>query len=304
MGRQAVKPAGSSFGGLLRSDPFQLNSAHEDHTPNRDRRPTVNPPGSDRRLMEADYDRRFAGVARLYGVVAAARLARARVCVVGVGGVGSWALEALARSGVGHLAAVDLDMVAESNTNRQIHALGDVYGMAKVDAMAARIHAINPASVVTCIEDFVTPENVAEIFEPGFDVVIDAIDQARAKAAMIAHCRRHGIAIVVAGAAGGQTDPTQVRVGDLAATIQDPLLARVRSLLRRDHGFPRGPGKKLGVPAVFSSEALRYPPPQASCEAKGGRGGLSCAGFGSSVCVTSVFGMAAAAHAIQLLVRE
>jgi len=131
--------------------------------------------------MEAAHDRRFAGVARLYGAAAAARLARARVCVIGVGGVGSWALEALARTGVGQLAAVDLDMVAESNTNRQIHALGDIYGMAKVDAMAARIRAINPACTVTCVEDFVTPENVAEILEPGFDVVIDAIDQARAK---------------------------------------------------------------------------------------------------------------------------
>ena len=253
--------------------------------------------------MEADYDRRFGGVARLYGTEAAEKLKNASVCVVGVGGVGSWALEALARTGIGRLAAVDLDMVAESNTNRQIHALGDIYGKAKVDAMAERIRAINPDCRVTGIEDFVTPENVAELLQPHFDVVIDAIDQARAKAAMIAHCRRYHIPIVVAGAAGGQTDPTQVRISDLALTVQDPLLARVRSLLRREYGFPRDTKKKFGVATIFSTEALRYPAVRESCDAAARPVGLSCAGFGSSVCVTSVFGMAAAAHAIQLLTR-
>lgn len=254
--------------------------------------------------MATDYARRFGGVARLYGPAAAERLTRASVCVVGVGGVGSWALEALARSGIGRLAAVDLDMVAESNTNRQIHALGDIYGKAKVDAMAERIRAINPACEVTCIEDFVTPENVAEILRPGFDVVIDAIDQVRAKAAMIAHCRRQLVPIVVAGAAGGQTDPTQIRVSDLSQTVQDPLLAKVRAQLRREYGFPRESRKKFGVAAVFSTEALRYPDPQASCEAPVRPAGLNCAGFGSSVCVTSVFGMAAAAQAIQLMLAK
>lgn len=255
-------------------------------------------------MMAADHARRFGGVARLYGPAAAERLIHASVCVVGVGGVGSWALEALARTGIGQLAAVDLDMVAESNTNRQIHALGDVYGKAKVDAMAERIHAINPACEVTCIEDFVTPENVADILTPRFDVVVDAIDQARTKAAMIAHCRRLRMPMVVAGAAGGQIDPTQVRISDLSATVQDPLLAKVRAQLRREHGFPRDPRKKFGVAAVFSTEALRYPDPQASCETQGAPAGLSCAGFGSSVCVTSVFGMAAAAHAIQLILAK
>lgn len=253
--------------------------------------------------MEADYERRFGGVARLYGTAAAEKLRNASVCVVGVGGVGSWALEALARSGIGRLAAVDLDMVAESNTNRQVHALGDIYGKAKVDAMAERMRAINPDCRVDCVEDFVTPANVAEVLQPHFDVVIDAIDQARAKAAMIAHCRRHDIPIVVAGAAGGQSDPTQVRLGDLALTVQDPLLARVRSLLRREYGFPRDTRRKFGVAAVFSTEALRYPASPASCDSAPGPAGLGCAGFGSSVCVTSVFGMAAAAHAIQLLTR-
>jgi len=255
-------------------------------------------------LMAADHERRFGGVARLYGLAGAERLKHASVCVVGVGGVGSWTLEALARTGIGQLAAVDLDMVAESNTNRQIHALGDVYGKAKVDAMAERIRAINPDCNVTCIEDFVTPENVAAILVPRFDLVIDAIDQARTKAAMIAHCRRQGTPIIVAGAAGGQTDPTQVRINDLAATVQDPLLAKVRAQLRREYGFPRDTRKKFGVSAVFSTEALRYPAPQASCDSSNGPAGLSCAGFGSSVCVTSVFGMAAAAHAIDLLLAK
>jgi tRNA A37 threonylcarbamoyladenosine dehydratase len=251
-----------------------------------------------------DEDRRFGGVARLYGSDGASRLRRARVCVVGIGGVGSWALEALARTGVGHLAAVDLDMVAESNTNRQIHALDDVFGKAKVEAMAERIARINPACRVNCIEDFVTPENAATLLDDDYDVVIDAIDQVRAKVAMIAFCRKRRIPIVVAGAAGGQVDPTRVQVADLSATVQDPLLAKVRSTLRRDHGFPRESGRKFGVPAVFSSEPLRYPPPLAACETPAsGPAGLSCAGFGSSVCVTSVFGMIAAARAIDLAMR-
>jgi tRNA A37 threonylcarbamoyladenosine dehydratase len=251
-----------------------------------------------------DDDRRFGGVTRLYGSEGAARLRRARICVVGIGGVGSWALEALARTGVGHLAAVDLDMVAESNTNRQIHALDGIFGKAKVDAMAERIARISPACRVTCVEEFVTPDNAASLLDDGYDVVIDAIDQVRAKVAMIAFCRSRRIPIVVAGAAGGQIDPTRVKIDDLSATVQDPLLAKVRSALRRDHGFSRDSGKKFGVPAVFSTEPLRYPAPLAACEAApSGPAGLSCAGFGSSVCVTSVFGMVAAARAIDLAMK-
>ncbi len=254
--------------------------------------------------MTHDYQRRFGGVARLYGQMAAERLKEANVCVVGVGGVGSWALEALARSGVGKLAAVDLDMVAESNTNRQIHALGDVYGKAKVDAMAERILSINPDCHVDAVEDFVTLDNIAKILLPDFDVIIDAIDQARVKSAMIAHSRRIGVPIVVAGAAGGQIDPTLVRVSDLALTIQDPLLAKVRALLRREYGFPRDTKKKFGVAAVFSTEQLRYPSSQSTCDTSAGIAGLNCAGFGSSVCVTSVFGMVAASHAIRLILSK
>jgi len=251
--------------------------------------------------MAADNTRRFGGVGRLYGEEEAARLRAAHACIVGIGGVGSWSAEALARTGVGHISLIDLDMVAESNTNRQIHALGDVYGKAKVDAMAERIQAINPACEVTCIEDFVTPENVQQLLGRSFSVVIDAIDQVRVKAAMIAFCRRHDVPVVVAGAAGGQTDPTQVRIADLTQTIQDPLLAKVRSILRREYGFARDGKKKFGVPAVYSTEPLRYPDSGANCDTERGPAGLNCAGFGSSVCVTSVFGMAAAAEAIRIM---
>ncbi|MBL8430275.1 MAG: tRNA threonylcarbamoyladenosine dehydratase [Dechloromonas sp.] len=253
-------------------------------------------------MTTADYERRFGGVSRLYGVDGAKRLREANVCIVGIGGVGSWTAEALARTGVGKIAVVDLDMVAESNTNRQIQALGDIYGRAKVDAIAERIHAINPDCEVCCIEDFVSPDNVSVILGNNYSVVIDAIDQVRAKVAMIAFCSRSMTPIVVAGAAGGQLDPTQVRVSDLSQTVQDPLLSKVRATLRREHGFPRDMKKKFNVSAVFSTEQLRYPVNDKSCTTDRGASGLNCAGFGSSICVTSVFGMIAAAQAIKLIV--
>ncbi|QWT44900.1 tRNA threonylcarbamoyladenosine dehydratase [Azospira inquinata] len=251
-----------------------------------------------------DYGRRFGGVARLYGPAALARFQAAHVCIVGVGGVGSWVAEALARSAVGRLTLVDLDHVAESNMNRQIHALEDTLGQAKVEAMAARIRAINPACRVDWIDDFVTPDNLDELLEPAgpFDLLVDAIDGVRAKTALIAWCRRRGLAVVTAGAAGGQLDPTRLRVDDLSRTIQDPLLSKVRGQLRKFHGFPRDPKKKFNVPAVFSDEPLRYPEPAQSCEAEPrGPAGLSCAGFGSSVCVTASVGLAAASVALKIL---
>ena len=251
--------------------------------------------------MSADQERRFGGVARLYGAEGALRLQQAHVCVVGIGGVGSWSAEALARTNVGRITLIDLDMVAESNTNRQIHALGDIYGKAKVDAMAERIRAINPACTVNCIEDFVTPENVDRLLTDDLSVVIDAIDQVKAKAAMVAHCKRQRTPIIVAGAAGGQIDPTQIRIADLSQTTQDPLLAKLRSMLRREYGFPRDAKKKFGINAVYSTEPLRYP--TQACDSERGPAGLNCAGFGSSACVTSVFGMAAAARAIELITR-
>lgn len=254
--------------------------------------------------MEPDYARRFGGIARLYGDEGAARLRGANICVVGIGGVGSWAMEALARTGVGQITAVDLDMVAESNTNRQIHALGDIYGKAKVDAMAERVRQINPCCRVECVEDFVTLENLNQIITTDFDVVIDAIDQVKIKAAMINHCRHQHIEIVVAGAAGGQIDPTQIRVADLTQTTQDPLLARVRAILRREYGFSGGGRGRFGINAVFSTEPLRYPGNNGSCSSTKGTTGLNCAGFGSTVCVTSTFGMVAASVAIRSILSN
>ena len=249
----------------------------------------------------ADLTRRFAGIQRLYGGAALQRFQAAHVCVVGIGGVGSWAAEALARSAIGQITLIDLDMVAESNVNRQIHALGDAFGKAKTSAMAERIRLINPACRVSEIEDFVAPDNLDRTLGRGFDYVIDAIDQARTKAAMIAWCRSHDIPLLTAGGAGGQIDPTRIEVADLARTIQDPLLSRVRALLRKEYGFTREPKKRFGVAAVFSSEALRYPEHGAQCDEAPAGGGLNCSGYGSSVCVTASFGLFAASEALRHL---
>jgi tRNA A37 threonylcarbamoyladenosine dehydratase len=244
-----------------------------------------------------DLERRFGGVQRLYGAVAARQFQAAHVGVVGVGGVGSWVVEALARNRIGRITLIDLDMVAESNTNRQIQALEGAYGKAKVEVMAERIQAINPECRVHCIEDFVTQENVERLLTQDFSILIDAIDQSRVKAAMIAHCKRQDMPIISVGAAGGQIDPTRIRRADLAQTTQDPLLARVRSQLRREYAFPKAP-KKFGVLAIYSDEALRYP--AQACDQNAPQG-LSCAGFGSSVCVTASMGLAACAAALEIL---
>ncbi|PKO49382.1 MAG: tRNA cyclic N6-threonylcarbamoyladenosine(37) synthase TcdA [Betaproteobacteria bacterium HGW-Betaproteobacteria-4] len=254
--------------------------------------------------MSVDLERRFGGVTRLYGTDGAERLRSANVCVVGIGGVGSWSVEALARTGVGQITVVDLDMVAESNTNRQIHALGDIYGKSKVDAISERILAINPDCKVSIIEDFVTPENVKSILDQNFSVVIDAIDQVRAKAAIASFCREINTPIIVAGAAGGKIDPTRISAADLSRTIQDPLLAKVRSILRREYGFPKDPKKKFNVSAIFSTEPVRYPDRTTTCDTEKSSLGLNCTGFGSSVCVTSVFGMVAAAEAIKQIIQN
>lgn len=245
---------------------------------------------------EAGIGRRFGGVTRLYGAASAARFAGASVCVVGIGGVGSWAAEALARSAVGHLTLIDLDMVAESNANRQIHALDDVWGRAKVEVMRERILAINPACEVGVIEDFVTEENLSELLG-GHDLVVDAIDQVRVKVAMAAWAVASGTALVMAGGAGGKQDPARILVDDLARTEQDPLLAKVRAQLRKQHGFPRDPRRRFGIAAVYSAEPLQRP---SVCEGEVPQG-LSCAGYGSAVCVTASFGFFAAARALAIL---
>ena len=248
-----------------------------------------------------DLERRFGGVRRLYGDAALRRFQAARVGVIGLGGVGSWAAEALARSAIGHITLVDLDMVAESNVNRQIHAIDGAFGKAKTEAMAERLRAIYPACRVETIEDLVTPENAAALIGDDFDYLIDAIDQVRAKAAIIARCVRDSRPFVTAGGAGGRIDPARIGVADLARTVQDTLLAKVRFVLRKDHGFPRDPAKRFGVPAVFSSEAARRPEQENACEPPLFSAGLHCAGYGSSVCVTAAFGLFAASLALNHL---
>jgi len=251
---------------------------------------------------EMDAERRFGGVVRLYGGGALARLSAAHVCVVGIGGVGSWAAEALARSAVGRITLIDLDHVAESNTNRQIHALDGEFGRAKVSAMAARILAINPQCRVTEIEDFVTAENVAVLLPP-CDAVLDAIDNVRAKAALIAHCRRVGVPVVTTGGAGGRRDPTRIQVADLARTEQDALASKLRSRLRREYGFPRESKNGFDVDCVFSTEPIVRPPDDGpACELdERGLQGLNCAGYGSAVTVTACFGLTAAARVLERL---
>lgn len=258
--------------------------------------------------LDLDAARRFGGIDRLYGAGTIDALHVAHACVIGIGGVGSWAVEALARSGVGRLTLIDLDHVAESNINRQAHALDGTLGMAKVGAMAARIAGINPACRVEVVEDFVTADNAAELIQ-GFDAVVDAIDNVRAKVAIAAVCRQRRIPLVMAGGAGGKLDPARICIDDLSRTLQDPLLSKVRARLRKEHGFTRDPKKKFGIEAVFSTEPLRFPAVQA-CDADAHAGtaraaphGLACAGYGSSMAVTASVGLFCAARALDHLLR-
>jgi tRNA A37 threonylcarbamoyladenosine dehydratase len=259
---------------------------------------------------DIDYDRRFGGIARLYGDLALARYRTAHVCVIGVGGVGSWIVEALARSAIGRLTLIDLDNVAESNINRQLQALTDTVGMAKVTALRQRIAQINPYCQVTEIEDFVTPDNLDEMIGAhDYDYVIDAMDNTRAKTALVHYCRTRKIPLILIGSAGGQTDPTKIEVRDLARTEQEPLLKKVRRRLRTEYHYPPNGKNKLGVDAVFSMEPLKFPEVDDACEVdldavqapKQGLTGINCAGFGSAMVVTATFGMIAAGHVLKKL---
>ena len=252
----------------------------------------------------ADEQRRFGGLQRLYGMSGAQQLRNAHVAVVGVGGVGSWAVEALARSGVGRLTLIDMDHVAESNINRQVQALESTLGQAKVQALAQRIAQIHPGCVVQGIEEFVEPSNWPQILPAGVDAVIDACDQVRAKVAMAQWARAGKALFISAGAAGGKRLAHAVDIDDLARVTHAPLLAQVRQQLRKHHGAPRE-GKPLQVQAVFSREAVA--PPDASCFVEGaseGDGSLNCHGYGSSVGVTAAFGMAAAGWVMDRLARR
>jgi tRNA threonylcarbamoyladenosine dehydratase len=243
----------------------------------------------------------FVGVGRLYGTQAAARLQSAHVLIVGIGGVGSWAVEALARSAIGRLTLVDLDVIAHSNINRQIHALEDTLGANKVDVMKARVAQINPLCQVTSIDDFMTLENLSTIMASKPDFVIDAIDVPRVKAALIAYCVKENIGIAVAGAAGGRDEPLALHETDVALCKGDALLSNLRARLRRDYGFNRELGKAFGVIAVASKQ-LALPANKAQIASNTGAA-LNCAGYGSTVTVTATMGMALAAVAIRKLSR-
>lgn len=258
---------------------------------------------------QVDFARRFGGVARLYGARGLERFCQAHVCVIGVGGVGSWIVEALARSAIGQLTLIDLDNVSESNINRQIQAVTETIGQAKIVALQQRIAQINPFCQVHLVEDFISADNVAQTLgQQRFDYVVDAIDSVKAKAAVIAYCRDHQLPLVVIGGAGGQVDPTKITLRDLAKTEQEPLLKMVRKRLRNSYGFPRGEKNKFHVEAVFSMEPLRQPEEGEAClievdgeAGEAGVSGLNCAGYGSSMVVTATFGMVAAGHLLRKL---
>jgi len=254
---------------------------------------------------------RFHGIDRLYGVGTIAHLATVHVAVVGVGGVGSWAAEALARSGVGTLTLVDADEVCVSNANRQLHALDGQFGRAKVDVLAERAKAINPLLRVKPVVSFLTPSNLADLLDAGYDLVLDACDSFRVKVEMIAWCRRRKLPIIVVGSAGGRVDPTQVRVRDLSRTEHDALLSLIRKKLRQDFGFPRNRDRYFGIPSVYSLENVRYPQADGSVcgsrPATDSKAGfrLDCgAGLGAAMHVTATFGMAAAGKAIEKLLER
>jgi tRNA A37 threonylcarbamoyladenosine dehydratase len=260
--------------------------------------------------MDENLNLRFAGIDRLYGRGAVERLSGRQVCVVGLGGVGSWAVEALARSGVGSLVLVDADEVCVSNSNRQLHALEGQFGRNKAELLAERCRAINPHVVVEAVPQFLTPSNLDDLLGRGYDLVLDACDSFRSKVEMIAWCRRRKLPLVAVGSAGGRTDPTQVRVRDLSRTEHDALLALVRKKLRADFNFPRNAARYFGVPAVYSLENVRYPQADGSvCGTRPALGAdaalkLDCgAGLGAATHVTGAFAFAAVGKALELLLR-
>ena len=256
-----------------------------------------------------DLERRFGGIRHLYGEQALTRFKAARVCILGIGGVGSWAAEALARSAIGHITLVDMDHVSESNINRQCHALDNTLGKSKVQVMADRTQQINPACQVTAIEEFLTVENLEALLSEHFDYIIDCIDGFRTKARLIAWCRSNKRHLITVGGAGGQTDPTRIRVADLSRTEHDALFSKTRKLLRHEYGFPANLKRRFDIPCVFSEEQPVFPTEDGGISAQKpdtlSIGGLNCAGgLGSVMTVTATFGLVAAAHVLKKLSQE
>jgi tRNA A37 threonylcarbamoyladenosine dehydratase len=253
----------------------------------------------------SDIETRFDGLARLYGRAGLARLQAAHVGVIGLGGVGTWAAEALARSGIGALTLVDLDEVCASNINRQLHALTDTVGRAKVEVMAERIRAINPECRVIAEQQFFTSQTAAALLAPRYDFVLDAIDSVTNKVLLLAGCRERNMPVVACGAAGGRRDGTKVRTADLAAATHDRLLGEVRKRLRKEFQFPAD-GSAMGVGCVFSVEPPVFAQPDGSvCASRAGAEEgtrLNCnGGLGSATFVTGAFGFAAAGLVVQTI---
>jgi len=259
-------------------------------------------------MSEEVPDQRFGGVSRVYGQQSLTHFQQLHIVVAGLGGVGSWAVEALARSGIGKLTLIDLDDVCVTNINRQLPATDETIGQLKTEVLAQRVKAINPNCEVRVIDDFLLPENFEE-YLTGADAVLDAIDSVNTKAALVAWCKRRKLRLLVCGGAGGQIDPSMIRVGDLAKAKQDPLLAKVRSQLRRDYGFSKNPKRKWGVDCVYSEEQLRYPIISGEEEGevtlqKPGSGSMrmDCSsGFGAAMVVTCSFAMQATATLLKRL---
>jgi tRNA A37 threonylcarbamoyladenosine dehydratase len=253
-------------------------------------------------MDKSDYERRFGGVRRLYGEAGIKKLQGSHIVVIGIGGVGSWTAEALARNAIGQITLIDLDNISESNVNRQLHAVDGAFGKAKVSAMHERILSINPHCFVIEIEDFITIENLESLLNFQCDVIVDCIDDAQAKIALADFCKRKQLPLIMAGSAGGRLDPTRAQVADLAFVTGDRLLSKVRNQLRRDYAFPKASNTKrsakFGIDCVYSDEqAIK---PESACEVDSSAiTGLNCAGYGSSVCVTAPFGFTAAQLAIQ-----
>ncbi len=248
-----------------------------------------------------NFEQRFGGIGRLYMPEGLAKLRQSHICVIGIGGVGSWAVEALARSGIGKITMIDMDDICITNINRQIHALTSTVATLKTEAMKTRIAEINPECQVEIIDDFISPDNLADYLNRGYDYVIDAIDSVKTKAALIAYCKRNKIRLITTGGAGGQTDPSQIQIADLSKTIQDPLASKVRSLLRKEYHFSQNPKRKFGVDCVFSTQPLIFPKMGEGCEISAT---MNCAnGFGAVTIVTATFAFFAVGRVIDKLLQ-
>ena len=248
-----------------------------------------------------NFEQRFGGIGRLYTPEGLAKLRQSHICVIGIGGVGSWAVEALARSGIGKITMIDMDDICVTNINRQIHALTSTLATLKTEAMKTRIAEINPECQVEIIDDFISPDNLADYLNRGYDYVIDAIDSVKTKAALIAYCKRNKIRLITTGGAGGQTDPSQIQIADLSKTIQDPLASKVRSLLRKEYHFSQNPKRKFGVDCVFSTQPLIFAKMGEGCEISAT---MNCAnGFGAVTIVTATFAFFAVGRVIDKLLQ-